>query len=533
MRKMLFIIPNKLSDVPEHLLSDLQGPKIVPYGVISIITYVRANPYLDVEFKVLDLNTEYSEYLSYENIIVDTIIDFEPDIVAISVLFNNLVNQLLSISNIVKRVKPDCIIIAGGNCVSNEYDNILQISENIDGICYSEGEIPILRLLSAEDLRNQMYIDPSFITKKALNEGKIPVPSYIEDLNQIPFSDLSLVDLKRYDPYPSRTRVFAKNDIALSIHTTRGCPFNCIFCCASKMHGKKMRYMSAKYTLDFVDFMIEKYGLTILTIEDDNFLVDKKRAKEILNGLILFKQQGRLKSVNILTVAVNYIDEEIVSLFKALDISNINIASEHGTEYMLKKVIEKPCTLDQIKNVVALFKKYDLFCILSIVVGIPDEREIDRVEAVNFYLELGVDWVSINIATPYRGSRLYDICIEKGYINAKDLETANLRRSIINTPDISASEITEKAYIMNLELNFVNNYSIRKSDYVQAINRLGDLANRYPDHAFAHYYLSKAYKGIGNNSKYLEHMKQFHEIVNNSAKWKEYATHFGLINNLS
>jgi len=530
MRKVLFIIPNKLADIPEHLLCDLIGPKIIPYGILSCIAYANAKSHFDIEFKVLDLNTKSGGSEVYENIIVKTMVDFKPNVVGISVLFNNLVNQLLTISSIVKNTMPECLVIAGGTCASNDYKSILYSTEYIDGICYSEGEIPLFRLLSAEDMHKQLYVDPSFITKSSLVEKKTPTASFVDDLTQIPFLDYSLVNVKSYETYRTGPTAFNDDDVAISIHTTRGCPFNCIFCCAFNVHGKKLRYMSAKYTLDFVNYMIDSYGLTFLNIEDDNFFVNKKRAKRIMKDLAVLKQQGKLKCVNILNVAVQYIDEEIVELFKALDISNVSISSEHGTEYMLNEVIEKPCSLDQIKKVVKLLKNYDVNHSASIVMGIPGEREIDRLEAVKFYIELGADWVSVLIATPFKGSRLYELCIEKGYIDPKDLAYANTRRSIINTPDISATEITEKAYLMNLELNFINNYHIRIGDYVPAITRFSDLANRHEDHAFAHYCLAEAYKGIGDKNKYSEQLDCFFEIVNRVPKWKEYALHFGIIN---
>jgi radical SAM superfamily enzyme YgiQ (UPF0313 family) len=150
-------------------------------------------------------------------------------------------------------------------------------------------------------------------------------------------------------------------------------------------------------------------------------------------------------------------------------------------------------------------------------------------EAVKFYLELGVDWVSINIATPYKGSRLYEMCMQKGYIDPKDLDYANLRSSIINTPDFSAAEITEKAYLMNLELNFVKNYRMRIGDYEPAINRFSYIAGRHKDHAFAHYYLAQAYNKIGNDVEYLEHMNCFYEIIDRLPLWKAYSHHFRLL----
>ena len=95
---------------------------------------------------------------------------------------------------------------------------------------------------------------------------------------------------------------------------------------------------------------------------------------------------------------------------------------------------------------------------------------------------------------------------------------------------MSAEERTEKAYLMNLELNFVNNYRMRIGDYGCAITRFSDIASRHKDHAFAHYYLAEAYRNLGNEIKQSEHLNCFFDIVNRIPKWKEYALHFGIIN---
>lgn len=74
-----------------------------------------------------------------------------------------------------------------------------------------------------------------------------------------------------------------------------------------------MRFMSAQYTIDFIIFIIERYGLTHLTIEDDQFLMDKKRAKEILQGIYELKVKIE---VCIGSASVAFIDNEIAELMK-------------------------------------------------------------------------------------------------------------------------------------------------------------------------------------------------------------------------
>lgn len=529
---MLFIIPNKIVDVPDHMLSDFRGPKLLPYGVLSCIAYVKKHV-PTIEFKVIDFNVENETVDSNQEIIIQTLQQFQPDVVGVSVLFTNLEKELYRITELVKKINKKTIVIVGGVFASNEYSSILNATESIDGICFSEGELPLTRLLTAKDMHDHLNNDPSFITHKTLFDGKKPISSYIYNLDEIPFFDYSDFDLRDYETYNSPFRQYDDDDIALSIHTTRGCPFRCIFCCAADVHGQTMRYISADYLLSNVNQMISQYKLTILNIEDDNFFVDKKRAKKILRKLIELKNQGKLKYVNILNVAVNYLDEEIIMLLKKIDIASVSISSEHGTEYMLKKIIGKPCSLHQIKHVVSLLKKYKINHNVTMVVGIPGEREIDRREAVQFYLDLGVDWVVINIATPFKGSRLYQLCIDNHYISDEDLNYANISNSIINTPTMSAEQITEIAYLMNLEINFVNNYRMRIGDYDAAITRLANVATNHPQHAFAHYYLSKSYENMGDTAKYQKHRICFNKIIAFDQEWHKYALHFGLIQEIS
>lgn len=47
--------------------------------------------------------------------------------------------------------------------------------------------------------------------------------------------------------------------------------------------------MSTDKVISDVQIMLEKYKLKTLMINDDNFLIDKVRAKEILNKLIALK----------------------------------------------------------------------------------------------------------------------------------------------------------------------------------------------------------------------------------------------------
>jgi hypothetical protein len=56
-----------------------------------------------------------------------------------------------------------------------------------------------------------------------------------------------------------------------------------------------------------------------------------------------------------------------------------------------------------------------------------------------------------------------------------------------------------------------------------------DVIDRYREHAFAHYFLAKAYGRIGGNEKKVkENLALYNSIVTKNEIWKSHAGYFGL-----
>lgn len=543
-RNVLFIVPrrtfrqeyfsfingNANKNQEDVLASALSNP-VVPYGALSIATYIKKYSKNSINVKIVDFNVEKYTFDQIENETINILKNFNPDIVGISALFSPTYQSIEYYCDIVKKYNSAIITIAGGACATNEYKDLLDETKPLDAICYSEGEIPFLNLVNADNLQNILENDVSFITRKVITNGRVPQPSFITNLDDIPFMDYSLIDINLYkqamdnNTYKHEEKTGVKS-VYLPIHTTRGCPFNCVFCAAASVHGKSMRYMSYEYVLENIKNMIDQYGLTHLTIEDDQFLINKNRAKKILKGILDLKQKIHICT---LFVTASYIDDEIVTLLKDAGIKEIPIAMEHGSEYMLKKIIDKPFTVKHIKKAVETIKKHDMAVTCGLVIGLPGEREEDRNETVRLIKEMGVDWTTFSIATPFKGSRLYEICTENDYVTKEDIKNADLRHAIIKTDDLDPEYITRKSYLMNLELNFVHNYRMRIGDYKTAVVWFENVINRYPLQAFAHYYLSKAYEGMNESKELIDkHMNTFKEIIESNKEWQQFAEYYNL-----
>ena len=72
------------------------------------------------------------------------------------------------------------------------------------------------------------------------------------------------------------------------IFTSRGCPQQCTFC-SRPVFGRQWRGHSPNYVLKEIEQIIDEYGVSTLSVLDDNFTVDLDRAERILDGIIAKK----------------------------------------------------------------------------------------------------------------------------------------------------------------------------------------------------------------------------------------------------
>lgn len=539
-RKMLFIIP-PFFNINDYISNEVKSslPVLeIPYGVLSISSYVKKHSGFKIDIEIVDLNLEIykicseNKELDVESLITEiigkSILRFKPQIVGISALFNTCYSYLELISNTIKQNDKSIISIIGGGLATNLYENILENFPVIDAVSYGEGEIPICELLSANDMNEYLRegLSEAWITRETLKNKVKPKNIVVKNLDEIPFFDYSLINLEMY-----RGREIDKvnGEIGLKqlpIHTSRGCPFNCIFCASSSVHGKKVRFMSVGKVIEEVEKMIKLYNIKVLAIEDDHFLVDKERAKAILTKLKEFNI--RIEFPN--ATAVYSIDDEISNLLKEAGTTTISLAVESGSDYVLRDIINKPLKTSMVKGAVDSLRKSGINVHANFIIGFPGELEEHRDETIKLIQSVGLDWCYFFIAIPIAGSRLYKLCKENGYLIKESFSDYVTSKCNIKTPEIDPEYIENKAYSMNLQVNFVNNYNVLIGNYNKAASYFENIATKYVEHAFAHYYLALVYEKMNKDLNLISyHKNKFFEIVETNSVWRGYVEKFKLI----
>lgn len=534
---LFIVLPHIIKNIRDAKNPKARSYKAFPYGILSIASYLKKNLNNMINIKIIDCNI--SEDWNTE--IGNCLIEFKPNIIGLSMNYDNAYNSLEKISRTIKEFNNKTIVVLGGSAASFSYEEIINEQKYIDSICYGEGEIPFLKLINSENKSEFLENDSSWITKKSVSENRKPDKTFVSNLDDVIDIDYELLgdSLNRYrmmeafspfiDNNKSNNNKESKKQFFLV--TSRGCPYRCIFCSTSSgLYNNKIRYASVDRIINHVRYLVDKYHMNVLTIYDDQLLMNKERAKEIFRRLAEFKL--RIECPNGLSVA--FIDDELSYLMRKAGMDTIVLAIEHGSERMLRKVIHKPLNLKMVKPVVDILRKHNFFIDVFFVIGIPGEMEEDRELTMKFINDMKFDWCSFNLATPLRGSRLYDICIKNGYI-PKTLKIGDIedKKYIIRTSKLDPEYINKKTYLMNLEVNFVNNYRMKIGDYIIAKRCFEDVIQRTTNHAFAYFYLAKCQELLCEDEKKVKYNKEkFYEIVEKDSTWKEYADHFGIINSI-
>ena len=175
------------------------------------------------------------------------------------------------------------------------------------------------------------------------------------------------------------------------------------------------------------------------------------------------------------------------------------LRSKSGSDHVLNNIIRKPLKKRLIRPAVEALRKFNVRSHVFIVIGLPGEQDEHRQETLQMLLDCGFDWVHVYLAMPIFGSRLYDICVENGYIENTNSQDFVATKSVIRAPGVDPVELEAYAYEMQIRVNFVENHNMKIGRYDVPIDYFKNVVGKYPGHAFGHYFLSECYRAIGEN----------------------------------
>jgi anaerobic magnesium-protoporphyrin IX monomethyl ester cyclase len=388
-----------------------------PLWAIYLGTYLRSKGHKVVVF---DRNIHESDEEFKK-----AILSLNPDYVGFSVMTGRVIFDAVNLSKHVRELCPNAKIVWGGvhptllpeSCLSQSF---------IDHVIVSEGEYAFEQLI--EGNLSYQGID--------LN----PLTSLI-DINTLPDPDYDLVEMDKYE--------------AITISTSRGCPWRCKYCINRGIFGKfgqqSWRSLTAEKTIKLFYDLEAKYHKKNFVIVDDNFTSIKKRTIEICEKIRPLGLRIYLFS------RVNYIDEDTIKALKSAGVFQIQFGLESGSQRVLD-YIQKDMKLEQVQTAIGLCKKYGVLTDGSFMIGLPTETEAELKETEEWIYKIKPDYTGLKVFHPYPGTELYDLCVSEGrFVPPTTLEgwaeigtmEANLNMSDIPVDKLVTTQKKVEKFIMS------------------------------------------------------------------------------------
>lgn len=370
-----------------------------------------------------------------------------PDLVGITSTSSDQIETALAVAQVVKKISPSLHTIIGGSSPTLQYSSFLKEESDVDVVVIGEGELTIIDLVRAYSTGGDLSGVRGIAYRK---DGEIvvtPPREFIANLDALPLPAYHLVDMERYLHHKGLRYGAPRFHTEVPMITSRGCPFNCVFCCVHTIMGKKWRAHSAEYIINHIDVILKKYGVQHIRFDDDNLILDIDRFDRILNGLLERKLKFSWDSRGI---RADRLTLPLLQKMKECGCTYLHIGIESGQQEVLDNIIGKHLRLEDVVKVADMCHKVGVGLFGFYIIGFPGEKKEDMQKTVDFALRLKREYdvgMTLYIASPIYGSRLLKICEDEGYLAEKltprSLAEAhqNWGRGLIKTQDFDPDDV--------------------------------------------------------------------------------------------
>lgn len=333
----------------------------------------------------------------------------QPDVIGLSLLSSTTYPITKRLTNRIKTSVPGIPIILGGVFASLNAVQILKDCHSIDCVGAGEGEELLPDYLENLD-------DPGAVAGLTWRNGDEIISNerrpMIEDLDQFPYPDRNSLPIDFIEALPLDVPAVFSLDKFCTVQTSRGCPFNCIYCTIPAYSNCRWRFRSAENVLGEMQ-ELNDMGFGSVYLTDDHFLLKSERIRDICNGIIdrrftfQWACEGR-------------VDSRAMDQFALMKKANCKVMAfgiEAGTQKILNRLGKKQ-TLDQIERAVDEAKNNGIERIHGFfIIGSPGETEKDIMQSFRFAARLKIDTFNFDRLRAHRGTPLWKEYVESGRID--------------------------------------------------------------------------------------------------------------------
>jgi len=416
--KILYCNPARLNSGLDAII---KGP---PLSLISIAAMVPEHDAKLFDFKVQNYNEKRFNSLLNKS-----------DIVALT----SMTPQISHAFEVAQMAKDHgCITIIGGYQPTLAPEFVAK-HPAIDYAVRGEGEHTFRELVNYLDGNkgNITLKDIDGVSYKN-NEGRVlhnKDRKLEPNLDNFPMPRRDLLDDKKY--------VYLGARVA-QLETSRGCPYNCKFCCIIKMWRNSDRPVTYR-TKSTKRIMQEIYDIDwkndFIFFCEDNFTIKIKRTKKILDTIIRSGVPNKIYLSCQSRVDTLYRNPWLVDLMHKAGMRQVFLGIESVHQQSLDAMNKKNTTPDMVKKVVSSLQDHGISIFGGVIIGFPGETKTMVRQNIQFARSLNLTCIQFTPITAFPGTDFYNEMLEKKMVTSIDYKHYDLFHSMMRTEQLTANEI--------------------------------------------------------------------------------------------
>lgn len=483
---------------------------IPPMGLGYITSYLQQQGMSAV---ILDCDAEgiFVDYFSPSN---SQEINFEkkiepykskpPIVVGIGPCTTPFLNNCLAIARSIKKHLPKSFLVLGGPHVSVMppvmAERMLSEFQYIDGVCVNEGEVTSYELIQALRSKGHAQDVAGIVTRTQRGFSYVPRKLLTStQLDSLPFPSRELI-LNHSDKYrlairrsfariASNQRLlqkYGKNPLFTPIFSSRGCPYNCTFCCS--LHTRRVR--AAENVVQEMEECVKHYNIHCFVFYDDLFTTSSPREikrVEAICGLLLSRNFEVYWEVELRADVIVRLGKELLSLMSKAGCCTVNIGIEKATDPALAE-LNKQLTIEHVREAIALLKDSGDFVINgTFILGGPSESKEDIGRIIEFSKCLGIDYAAYYPLEIHPGTVVFQEAKKNGLVD--DILTPYLQKDR-NYPLFVNPRLSE-GDLIKLQCEAYQEFYMNASKIKALINKVGSVYTVHEQykHFFEHAFI--------------------------------------------
>ena len=384
----------------------------IPYSILSIasaISETRPN----IEVSVFDENRQ-----SIDDFI--SLLNREENILCIGYSImtgGGQIKHALELADLAKKRNPKIINVFGGPHV-----NVLPIQtlnhRLVDIVISGPGQKSFPLLIDA--IENKISYDSVPGLAMYVSEQLICGPENILDANTLIPYNYKFINCNDYIRYDSTISKRTINYIS-----SQGCVYKCKFCYETNYKRRYARLPCNRIIQD-LEYFVQEYGVDGIKFYDADWFINPKKYEPLINALtkLNLSWAASIHPKDILRAINN--GEPLLAQLSASHCKRLLMGIESGSNRVLKEVVDKGVTKEEIFFVAQEIAKYGILGSYTFIVGFPGESISEQEETFDFIRSL---WAlnprpetRVHIYTPYPGTALYDKTLSMNFIPPDNLE---------------------------------------------------------------------------------------------------------------